>query len=156
MSILVIFFFFLHCVVRCDSFLPLLSCCSFASFDNFHEYFIPFIHDLFIISAHFFFCTFFKIYAKDKLSSQLFCSIIFVGNYCYYYEELPWADSVVQMSGWTEICFPFVWFYGRNYCVNCILWIRVSVSFPVVNMLSCFLGSKCSMSIARHENKLES
>ncbi|KAL4179847.1 hypothetical protein AMTRI_Chr13g122160 [Amborella trichopoda] len=39
-----------------------------------------------------------------------------------------------------EICSPFVWFSRRNCCVNFILWIRVGVSLPVVDMLYLFFG----------------
>ncbi|KAL4179249.1 hypothetical protein AMTRI_Chr13g86350 [Amborella trichopoda] len=108
----------------------------------FYEYFIQFIHDLFIIIAHFFLCTFFKKKnsSMDKLISHLFCSIIFVVNYCYCYVELLWVDSVVQMSGSIEIRSPFVWFSRRNYHLNIILWIRVGFSLPVVDMLALFFG----------------
>ncbi|KAL4190608.1 hypothetical protein AMTRI_Chr07g25570 [Amborella trichopoda] len=79
----------------------------------FHEYFIQFIHDLFIISAYFFLCIFFEISSSDKLI------------------RLLWVDSVVQMSGWIEICPPLVWFSRINYCVTFILWIRVSVLLQI-------------------------
>ncbi|KAL4180170.1 hypothetical protein AMTRI_Chr13g123870 [Amborella trichopoda] len=95
---------------------PLLDCFAisviFRILRFFDVYFIQYIHDSLVLI--FSYALFFKICAMDKLISELFCSIIFVANYGYYYVELLWVDYVVQMSGWIEICSPFVLFFWEK------------------------------------------